>query len=117
MTRRSRGGSPELVTIFWRDIPAQINASGGGERARAILGDRFQHAIDRAATVADKTETEAYVAEWRRLTSTFEGDPTAAAEAERERIEAEYHAERLEALVWSGGQDEEGSPFMEDGAS
>jgi len=116
MTRR-RGGKPELVTIFWRDIPAQINASGGDEQARVILSDRFQDAIDRAATVADKTETESYVAEWRRLTSKIEGDPTSAAEAERERIEAEYHGDRLEALVWSGGQDEAGSPFQKDGSS
>ena len=115
--RRSRGGAPELVTIYWRDIPAQINASAGAEKARAILGDRFQHAIDRAATVADKTETEAYVAEWRRLTRTIEGDPQAAAEAERERIESEYDPERLEALVWSGGVDEAGSPFTSDGES
>ena len=109
MSRRRRGSSTELITIFWRDIPAQINASGDGERARALLSDRFQHAIDRAATVADKTETEAYVAEWRRHTTAIQGDPATAAEAERERIEIDYDPERLEALVWSGGVEESAS--------
>jgi hypothetical protein len=111
MSRRRRGSSNELVTIFWRDIPAQINASWDGERARALLSDRFQHAIDRAATVADKTETEAYVAEWRRQTTAIEGEPAGAADAERDRIETEYDPERLEALVWSGGVDESARPF------
>ena len=106
MSRRTRGGSADaLVTIYWRDIPAQINATGGGQRSRALLSERFQLAIDRAATVADKTQTEAYVAEWRRTSATFDGDSETAAEAERQRIEAAYDEERLEALVWSGGAD------------
>ena len=42
----------KLVTIYWRDIPAQVTAQAGRHREKALLDARFQHAIDRAATVA-----------------------------------------------------------------
>ena len=56
----------ELIVISWRDIPAQVTAESGDQREKVLLSDRFQHAIDRAATVAGLTETSAYVQEWRR---------------------------------------------------
>lgn len=112
-----RGTADRLVTIFWRDIPAQVNASSGGVRASYLLSDRFQSAIDRAATVADKTETDAYVAEWRRVARNIVGDPDAAATAECELLETTYHDNRLESLVWSGGIDEQSSPFTGDAES
>ena len=42
----------QLVTIYWRDIPAQITAQQGRTREKALLDARFQHAIDRAAMIA-----------------------------------------------------------------
>ena len=41
-----------LVTIYWRDIPAQVTAQRGRSREKALLDARFQDAIDRAALVA-----------------------------------------------------------------
>ena len=67
MSRRRRSSTDEVVTIYWRDIPAQTTASIGGESQKVLLADRFQHAIDRAAGVAGLTETSAYVGEWRRV--------------------------------------------------
>ncbi len=102
MSRR-RGGSPELITIYWRDIPAQVNAGAGRDKHQAMLSERFQHAIDRAAGVAGLTDTDSYVQQWRRETRSLEGDPATAATAEAERLEAEYHRDALEALVAAGG--------------
>ena len=51
----------ELVTIYWRDIPAQITAQEGRTREKALLGARFQHAIDRAAMVAGMAKATQYV--------------------------------------------------------
>ena len=104
MTRRGRrGASSSLVTILWRDIPAQVNAGSGASRSQRILPRRFQKAIDRAAMVAGKTTASDYVNEWRRESVEFTGDPEAAAVAEAERLEAEFPLERLNEFVATGG--------------
>lgn len=104
--------------IYWIDIPAQVTASAGGTTEKILLSDRFQHAIDRAAAVADKTETQAYVAEWRRVERDLVGgvgsdgaggaapDPVAEAATVAAEIEAAYPRDRLEALVKAGGVDQ-----------
>ena len=102
MSRR-RSSTPQLLTIYWRDIPAQITASSGREQAKALLTDRFQHAIDRAATVAGLTDTDSYVNEWRRETVEIGGEIDHEADAAAAQLEAAYPRERLEALVRNGG--------------
>jgi len=106
MSRR-RAKANELTTIFWRDIPAQVTASASGRSHKALLPPRFQHAIDRAATVAGLTETEAYIAEWRRQSEPLEPDVDGDVAA-RERasgLEARYDEDRLNTLVAAGGLD------------
>lgn len=103
MSRRRRSSSGELVTIFWRDIPAQITAARGREKEKALLTDRFQHAIDRAAGVAGLTDTNSYVNEWRRHTRPIDGDLAAEAGAEAARLENDYPKARIEDLVRNGG--------------
>ena len=50
MGRRSgrRGGTAEVVTIYWRDIPAQVNGQQGRDRHQLLLSSKFQRAVDRA---------------------------------------------------------------------
>ena len=110
MARRRRGGSDGLTVIYWRDIPAQVTASSGGATAKAMLEPRFQHAIDRAAAVADLTETEAYIAQWRRATEPLDGAPEAAVEAEAAALADRYPRERLERLVAQGGAERADEP-------
>ena len=100
--RRSRASA--VTTIYWRDIPAQVTATTtGGHDQRIMLHPRFQHAIDRAATVAGLTETHRYIEQWRRVTMAVSGDAIAAAQASVGGIHSEYHPQRLEALVANGG--------------
>lgn len=92
-----------VTTIYWRDIPAQITATGSdGRNEKIMLQPRFQHAIDRAAQVAGLTETQAYVEQWRRVTATAD-DPAAQARSRAAGIENDYDKQRLEALVGNGG--------------
>ena len=63
-----------LIASYWRDIPAQVTAQEGRSREKALLDARFQHAIDRAAMVADCTDSDSYVAEWRREEGGCDGD-------------------------------------------
>jgi len=92
------------VTIYWRDIPAQVTATSGEDRVKVLLDARFQHAIDRAAMVADMSDTQSYVAQWRRDAEPFDGDAQAAADGAARRVEAAYPPDRLEAIVRAGGQ-------------
>ena len=94
---------PKLITIYWRDIPAQVTAREGRVREKALLEARFQHAIDRAAAVAGLTDTDSYIAQWNRKTFACEGDMAEAVAKEATKIEENYPAERLEILVKQGG--------------
>ena len=96
----------QLVVIYWRDIPAQVNAQAGRQRHQVILGERFQQAIDRAAMVAGKKTANEYVAEWRRESAPCGADLEATAQAEADRLDREYPSERLSRLVESGGLDQ-----------
>ena len=92
-----------LTVIHWRAIPAQVNAREGREAAKAMLGQRFQVAVDRAARIAGRKEMDAYLAEWRRVERPCGPDLAAEVAAEVERLEAEYTRERLADLVAAGG--------------
>ena len=93
----------ELVVISWRDIPAQVTAESGDQREKLLLSDRFQHAIDRAATVAGLTETSAYVQEWRRHPEPLSGDLETELVALARCLEDRYDRDALERLVSNGG--------------
>ena len=64
--RQNRRHREEITVISWRNIPAQVVATSSGGKQTAVLSDRFQDAIDRAAAVAGLTDDDAYVGEWSR---------------------------------------------------
>jgi hypothetical protein len=94
---------PELTVIYWRDIPAQVNATSGRETARTQLGERFQQAIDAAAMEAGLADADAYLAEWRREARLCGEALQREVSAEADRLESEYTPEFLLALVQNGG--------------
>ena len=105
MPRSSNARSPQLITIYWRDIPAQVNAKSRADKHQILLNPRFQKAIDRAAMVADITTASDYVNEWRRVAVSIDGDLESAATAEADRLDAEFDKAKLEELVVAGGFD------------
>jgi hypothetical protein len=102
MSRRG-GAGPTLVTIYWRDIPAQVNGQSGRDRHQVVLSGKFQRAIDRAKRKADIYTAEQDIAQWRRVSSTCDSDYAAAAEAEASRLELEYSRQYLGRLAFAGG--------------
>ena len=102
-TRKTARGGSELITILWRDIPAQVTGRSDGDKIAVELPRRFQRAIDKAAAVANKVKYDEYIGEWRRLAVSIDGDVDAQANAEVERLEAEYTRERLAEMVANGG--------------
>ena len=95
----------QLITILWRDIPAQVTAKAGRETAKRVLHPRFQVAIDKAAMKAGRRTASEYIEDWRRETRPCDDDLEAEVVAEAARVEAEYTKERLAALVEAGGVD------------
>ncbi len=96
---------PDVTIVFWRDIPAQIIVGPGRRGTKVQLSERFEQAIDRAAMKAGARDTDAYLAEWRKAPAyPVEGDSAEVASAEAARIEAEYDAARLKALIDNHGR-------------
>ena len=99
-----------LITLFWRDIPAQVIAESGRGRSRQQakieLSRRFAIAIDSAAMRDGADSTDDYLAEWRRSEPVPCGDDLDAEAATLAAdLEADYPAERVRQLVESGGFD------------
>jgi hypothetical protein len=101
MPRGPKG--PELVVIYWRDIPAQVNAQLGRERHQVLLSDKFQRAVDRAKRKAHIYTAHEDIAQWRRESQPCEGDLATAAVALAARIEGEFTRDRLGLLAFAGG--------------
>ena len=102
MARPGRG-TRELIVIYWRDIPAQVNAQEGRDRHQVVLGGKFQRAIDRAKRKAKIYTADEEVAQWRRESRPIAGDLAAAAQAAADAIDSEYRHERLGLLAYYGG--------------
>lgn len=95
---------PEVVIVYWRDIPAQVIVGTGRRAARRALPERFEQAIDRAAMKAGARDADAYLAEWRRgAPYHVEGDAADVALSEAARLEAAFPADALRALIANHG--------------
>ncbi len=94
-----------MVTILWRDIPAQVTATVGGRTEKALLPSRFQKAIDKAANVAGLTDRHLYIEQWRRQAQPLAAgaDPADAVASEARRLDQAYDRQRLATLVAQGG--------------
>ena len=96
---------PEVTIVYWRDIPAQVIVGKGRGGAKAKLAERFEQAIDRCAMKIGAKDSDAYLAEWRKA-APYEvaGEPAEVARAEATRIETDYDAARLRALIDNEGR-------------
>jgi hypothetical protein len=102
MARPGRGNR-ELIVIYWRDIPAQVNAQEGRDRHQVVLGGKFQRAVDRAKRKAGIYTADEEVAQWRRESRPITGDLGEEAQAAADAIEVEYDRDRLGLLAYYGG--------------
>lgn len=98
-----RGGAAEVVTIYWRDIPAQVNGQAGRDRHQILLSAKFQRAVDRAKRKAGVYTAEEDIAQWRREATPCDGDVVAAAERAADELEQRYSREYLGRLAYAGG--------------
>ena len=95
----------QRIDILWRDIPSQVLTKRGRDRGKYMLSARFQEAVDRAAMRAGKGGSDAYLEEWRRVTTSIEAEGALEEIAERMgmEIEAQVSDEQLALLVKQKG--------------
>jgi hypothetical protein len=95
-----------LTILYWRDIPSQVIVKAGRTSAKRELSERFIRAIDASAMRSGASETDAYLADWRRADAVPCGDDLESeASAAAARLEAEYDQTRLAALVRGDGRE------------
>ena len=95
----------QRIDILWRDIPSQVLIKRGRDRGKYMLSARFQEAIDRAAMRAGKGGSDAYLDEWRRVTTAIEAEGALADIAAQlgQAIEAQYSDEDITRLAKQNG--------------
>jgi len=93
----------KLITVYWRDIPAQVIARQGRNNVKRMLSARFSKAIDRAAMRAGRGSSEKYLEDWRRESRPCNGDIETAMDDEVKRLEAMFPDDVLERTVKAGG--------------
>jgi len=94
----------EVTIVYWRDIPAQVIVGTGRRAVKIQLPERFEQAIDRCAMKVGAKDADAYLAEWRKAEPySVEGDAQDVANAEAARLEADYDADRIRALIANDG--------------
>ena len=77
----------------------------GRKREKARLSARFPDAIDRAAIRAGKGSSDAYLSEWRRISSSIDSDAELREIAKQEvsRLESEFSDELLLQMIRNHG--------------
>ncbi len=95
---------PDVVVVYWRDIPAQVIVGKGRAASKVKLAERFEQAIDRCAMKVGARDADAYLAEWRKAAPyVVDGDQADVAASEAARLEVEFDATRLKSLIDTDG--------------
>ena len=94
-----------LIVTYWRDIPSAISVKAGRKEEKRMLSERFQEAIDMAAMRGDATDTDSYLADWRRAEPVAVGDDLASeAEKAKADLETRFTPDKLKDLIANGGK-------------
>ena len=94
-----------LIITYWRDIPSAVSVKIGRREEKRMLDNRFMEAIDMAAMRGGATDSDSYLADWRRSEPVAVGDDLAA-EADRAKaeLEARYTQDLIKTLIANGGK-------------
>ena len=94
-----------LIITYWRDIPSAVSVKIGRKEEKRMLDNRFMEAIDMAAMRSGSTDTDAYLADWRRSEPVaVSDDMMAEVEKAKAELEATYTQEKIKALIANGGK-------------
>lgn len=94
-----------LTVIKWRDIPTQVMIKKSRREVEKIqLNNRFMEAVDSAASVADATDTDAYLNDWKNeVIEIPDGDLKGPVANKAAELESAFTQEILMNYVNNGG--------------
>jgi len=102
---------PQLITIYWRDIPSQVIAKHGRKSAKVRLSARFQEAIDKAAMRAGRQGSDEYLEDWRRAYEDCGPDLEEEANTRAQALETQqFSDDELKRYVKAKGLTPEANP-------
>ena len=94
-----------LIITYWRDIPSAVSVKIGRREEKRMLAERFQEAIDMAAMRSGASDTDSYLANWRRAEPIAVGDDLLAeVEKAKAGLETRFTQDKLKALIATGGK-------------
>ena len=94
-----------LVITYWRDIPSAVSVKLGRKEEKRMLDNRFMEAIDMAAMRSGSTDSDAYLADWRRSEPLAVSDDLAAeADKAKAAFETEFTQDKIKTLIANGGK-------------
>lgn len=94
-----------LIITYWRDIPSAVSVKAGRKEEKRMLDNRFMEAIDMAAMRGGATNTDDYLADWRRSEPVPVGDDLAVeADKAKADLEARFTHELIKTLIANGGK-------------
>ncbi len=95
-----------LIITYWRDIPSAVSVKIGRKEEKRMLDNRFMEAIDMAAMRSGSTDTDAYLADWRRSEPVpVSDDMIAEVEKAKAHLESTYTQDKIKALIAAGGKE------------
>ena len=94
-----------LTVIKWRDIPTQVMIKKNRREVEKIqLNNRFMEAVDSAASVADATDADAYLTDWKNeVIEIPDGDLKGPVAKKAAELESVFTQEILMNYVNNGG--------------
>ena len=94
-----------LIITYWRDIPSAVSVKLGRKEEKRMLDNRFMEAIDMAAMRGGATDTDSYLADWRRADPIpVSDDLLAEVEKAKATLESTYDHARIKTLLANGGK-------------
>lgn len=94
-----------LTITYWRDIPSAVSVKIGRREEKRMMAERFQEAIDMAAMRSGASDTDSYLADWRRAEPIGVGDDLLAeVEKAKADLETRFTQDTLKALIATGGK-------------
>ncbi len=95
----------KVTIIKWRDIPSQVMVKKSRRDSyKIMLPERFQEAIDEAATVGGAAGTDAYLADWNNeIINVDSDDMQTEVDAVVAEIQEDYTDEVLQAFIQNKG--------------
>ena len=103
---RTRSNATQRIVMYWRDIPSMVTIKQGRERGKAMLPNRFQHAIDRAAMRTGLAGSDQYLEEWRQDPTDIdpvEGSLDDVAAAYALKLDQDFEDKLVKAIVKNDG--------------